>query len=73
MSRPFNHTLAMLVYRTMIEFQKETDFNPTYRDIATKLGYSTHSWLLYYINWLKANGYVKSRGKQLHANPKETI
>jgi SOS-response transcriptional repressor LexA len=73
MSRPFNRTLAMLVYRTMIELQKETDFNPTYREIAIRLNYKSYSWLHYYIDWLKANGYVKARGKQLHAIPQEVV
>ena len=69
MSRPFNKELAMRVYRTMVEYQHETGFNMTTREIADKLGYSSWSWVHYYTTWLVAQGYVKQHGKQLQAIP----
>lgn len=69
--RPFNKQTYMLVYRTMIEYQKETGFNMTYREIAGNLGYKSYSWLYPKIKWLKENGYVKTKGKQVHAIPRE--
>jgi hypothetical protein len=63
--------LAMLIYRNMIEYQYKTDFSLTYREIAERLDYSTHSWLRPYIKWLKENGYAKSKGRQIRAIPQE--
>jgi SOS-response transcriptional repressor LexA len=59
----------MLVYRTMIEYQHETGFNMTIREIAEKLNYKSYSWVSYYIKWLTANGYTKQHGKQIQAIP----
>lgn len=71
MSKPFNKGKALEIYRTMIEYQAETGFNMCYREIAEKLKYKSYSWVYPYMNWLKVNGYVKTKGKQAHAFPQE--
>jgi SOS-response transcriptional repressor LexA len=67
MSRPFNKELSLRVYQTMIEYQHETGFNMTIREIADKMGYKSYSWVHYYIRHLVADGKVKQHGKQIRA------
>ena len=60
---------AMDIYRMMIEFQHETDFSMTTRDIAKNFGLKSNSNFTPHLKWLVDGGYVKVRGKQLRAIP----
>ena len=71
MSRPINRQTSMKIYQTMIEFQNETDFSITYRELASRMGYTSYFWIFPHMNWLLENGYVKVWGKQTRAIPKE--
>ena len=72
MSRKFDKEKALLVYRTMVEYQHENDFSMTTRMLAEKLGYQSNSPINHYLTWLKKNGYVKSLGRQVRAIPRDT-
>ena len=68
MSRPFNESKAMEIYRFMIEFQMNTyGFSPTLREIGFAFNYKSHTALLPYIDWLESKGYIKKRGRQIRA------
>ena len=67
--RKVNKDRAMLIYRTMIEFQHENDFSMTTRDIATKLNLASNSDIAFHVRYLIDNGYAKIRGKQIRAIP----
>ena len=71
MARKFNKINAIRVYQAMIEFQHETDFSITTRELADRLGYASNSCVHPYLKWLVANGYVKTRGKQMRAIPNQ--
>ena len=68
-NKKVNKERAMLIYRTMIEFQHENGFSMTTRELADKIGLKSNSDVAAYIRWLTDNGYVKQRGKQSRAIP----
>ena len=61
---------AMQIYRIMIEYQHETDFSLTTREIAKEMGLVSNSDVSAHVRWLVDNGYAKTHGKQCRAIPR---
>lgn len=64
-----NKERAMLIYRTMIEYQHAEGFSLTTREIAKMIGLKSNSDVNKYILWLVDHGYAKQKGRQSRAIP----
>ena len=69
--KKINLERAMLIYRTMVEYQHAEDFSMTTREMAEKLGLKSNSDVARYLKYLEENGYAKSKGRQIRAIPQE--
>lgn len=67
MTRTFDEEKAMTVYRTMIEYQLNTGFNMTMREIADAVGYNSTSTAHHYVSWLVQQGMAEVKGRQVRA------